>query len=579
MKIPSEMNPTNVTKAIRPEFWIWETVRWPGLTPVSREVDSLVRQLPKKWAVFAYKKSRTFLWAVFLGGTGTGKSTIFNALCGKHLSEAGVERPTTYGPLIYAHRNTPIERDFPFPELEIKRFAPQETQSGGHAGIPGQLLILEHQREELSHLALVDTPDLDSLEIRNREIGVDLYLLADVIIFVTSQEKYADEVPFDFFKRIHDEKKRYLLLLNKAEDRLGRQEVLSAFREHGLDLPPERLWVLPYVATSPSTALPDNRQFQDFAGTFAASLGKGEALPLLEDERDKRVAELDQQLGRFFTLLDQEAQAAKKWLDQLESYFQSSCEDLLEQQREHFNAESRQYLQAEIRRLFGRYDVLGKPRRLIAQATMLPLRLFGVRPRKTPETHKEALLRIRQRIDLAPIQAAIESFNRRVLEQLSPADETSLLYERLRDSGLALTDDEIRHQIWEEQERLALWLEKTFQEMAKGIPKRKEWGIYSTSILWGALILSFEATLGGGITMLDAALDSALAPFVTRGAVEIFAYRELQKVARQLMKRYQRGLLSVLALQRDRYIECLQALITPQETLTAISDQWKAVRE
>ena len=304
--------------------------------------------------------------------------------------------------------------------------------------------------------------------------------------------------------------------------------------------------MLPYLASSPATTLPDNEQFQSFVGTFAASLGKGEALHLLEDERNKRVVELDQQMGRFFTLLEQEGQAADKWLEQLDGFFQSSCDDLLEQQREHFNAESRQYLQAEIRRLFGRYDVLGKPRRLLARLTMLPLRLFGIKPKKTPETHREALLRIRQRIDLAPIQAAIEGFNRRVLEQLSPADETSTLYEKLREPELVLTDDEIRHQIWEEQERLALWLEKTFQEMAKGIPKRKEWGIYSTSILWGALIISFEATLGGGITMLDAALDSALAPFVTKGAVEIFAYRELQKVAKQLVKRYQRGLLSVL---------------------------------
>ena len=67
--------------------------------------------------------------------------------------------------------------------------------------------------------------------------------------------------------------------------------------------------------------------------------------------------------------------------------------------------------------------------------------------------------------------------------------------------------------------------------------------------------------------MLDMALDSALAPMVTKGAVELFAYREIQKIARELAKRYQDGVLAPIRAQRDRYEACLGKLMTPQETL------------
>ena len=65
-----------------------------------------------------------------------------------------------------------------------------------------------------------------------------------------------------------------------------------------------------------------------------------------------------------------------------------------------------------------------------------------------------------------------------------------------------------------------------------------------------------------------------MAPFVTKGAVELFAYQELHKIARQLAKRYQEGVLSVLHEQRDRYVEGIQSLTTPKGTM----DELEALR-
>jgi hypothetical protein len=165
---------------------------------------------------------------------------------------------------------------------------------------------------------------------------------------------------------------------------------------------------------------------------------------------------------------------------------------------------------------------------------------------------------------------SILKFNRLVLEKLSPSDETAPLFGKMREHGVLMNDKEIKQRAWEEQDQMAAWLEETFNKLSRGIPKTKEWGIYSTSLLWGILILSFETVVGGGFTVVDAALDTALAPFVTKGAVELFAYHEIQKVAKELAKRYQEGLVSVVRQQRDRYEHCIKAQITPLEDLETL---------
>ena len=175
-----------------------------------------------------------------------------------------------------------------------------------------------------------------------------------------------------------------------------------------------------------------------------------------------------------------------------------------------------------------------------------------------------------RKADIRPIREGIEKFNRLVLEGLSPPSDGAPLNKALRHHGIALSDQEIEEALRDNQERLFEWLEETFQSLSQGLPLSKKWGMYSTSVLWGILILAFETTVGGGFTVLDAALDSALAPFVTKGTAELFAYREIQKIARELAQRYQEGLLSILRLQRSRYEASLGALLTPKETLEEI---------
>lgn len=546
------------------------TVQCPGLGPESREIPGLREEFCKRLAVHFYKSQRPYLWVVFLGGTGTGKSTLFNVFCGESLSETGVERPKTRGPIIYAPRQRLITRDFPFPDLEVKWSSLEDQQLKPVSGIPGHLFIIEHDRESLLHLVVVDTPDLDSIEPENRRLAADLYLLADVIVFVTSQEKYADEIPYQFLLTIIREKRPHFVLVNKAEANLTAEEVLGLLESHGVSLAGDRLWLIPYAPQKPFEVISRQPLFADFIQKLWDEFADAGA-PLLERLESERLLDLRKRLGRLEHLLKEESQASQQWLGRLEELFSNICSDLIEGQKERFATLSRDYLQREIRKLYAKYDVLARPRRLVRQVFLTPLRLLGLHREDKVSIREEALSRVRQKIDPTAVQAALERFNREVLAELSPADETAPLFRELRHPGVLLTDEEIQEFILLEQNRLARWLQETFEKLSQGIPRGKEWGIYSTSVLWGLLLLSFETAVGGGFTLVDAALDTALAPFLTKGAVELFAYHEIQKVARELAGRYEQGLVSVLREQRDRYRQCLDKLMTPAETLDSLA--------
>jgi hypothetical protein len=249
-----------------------------------------------------------------------------------------------------------------------------------------------------------------------------------------------------------------------------------------------------------------------------------------------------------------------------------SSEEFVRDQRKSFSSKNQDAIKGEIRRLFSKYDVLAKPRQLIRETLLLPLRFIGLVEKRDDRNYREELRKVRRKIDLVPIRTAVEKFNRRVLEKLSPQHEKAPLFEKLREPGISLTHEEIKALVWKAQDQLDEWLEKRFESLAASLPRTKRWGIYSTSVLWGIMIVSLEVAVGGGFTILDAVLGSALAPFVTKGTVELFAFHEIQRITRELADRYRKGLLSVINAQKERYEHCLQSLLMPPEAKKALQE-------
>ena len=136
---------------------------------------------------------RPLLVVMLMGGTGVGKSTLLNALAGGTIAPASFTRPTTRDPIVYYHES--VRPDRLDPALRHCRLIP-------------------HDRPNLEHKIIVDTPDVDSTELSNRDKLLRLLPVADVILYVGSQEKYHDQIVWDIFQQ-QRKRRAFAFVLNK----------------------------------------------------------------------------------------------------------------------------------------------------------------------------------------------------------------------------------------------------------------------------------------------------------------------------------------------------------------------------
>ncbi|MGB8359948.1 MAG: dynamin family protein, partial [Acidimicrobiia bacterium] len=156
------------------------------------------------------------LVVVFAGPTGSGKSTLVNSLVGRDMSETGSLRPTTSEPVIVASQpNAPRFETLTGVECEV---------------VIGSAPIL-------GVMALVDTPDIDSTALDHRRKAEALVDRADVVVFVTSALRYADDVAWQVLRRAVSRGADVIHVLNRATS--GTSGAVSDFRSllrsEGLD--------------------------------------------------------------------------------------------------------------------------------------------------------------------------------------------------------------------------------------------------------------------------------------------------------------------------------------------------------
>jgi len=147
-----------------------------------------------------------YLTVGFLGGTGVGKSTLMNALAGSKIASASHRRPHTEQALIYRHAETNpppalVSTDLPWREIK-------------------------HKANTIKQILLCDLPDFDSLMGEHREYVLSFLEHLDVLIWVTSPEKYADGRFYQFLEMVPKASQNFYFVLNKA-DLLFRGESLE----------------------------------------------------------------------------------------------------------------------------------------------------------------------------------------------------------------------------------------------------------------------------------------------------------------------------------------------------------------
>ncbi|WP_229398967.1 GTPase [Micromonospora okii] len=260
------------------------------LEAVRRFLDAVDGQLPDARLVPAHTLveragarlalSRDHTLVALAGATGSGKSSLFNALARLDLSPVGVRRPTTgvahacvWGPLDGANRLLDWVGVLPRHRFVRESALDADDESALHG------------------LVLLDLPDFDSVQHSHR-LEVDRLLgLVDLVVWVVDPQKYADRVIHtSYLREFHRHRDVTLVVLNQA-DRLPPAELPRVLDDLRRLLDADGLGGVPLLAT---TAV-DPSGITELRATLERTVAERQAaLRRLAGDVDTVVAGLDE---------------------------------------------------------------------------------------------------------------------------------------------------------------------------------------------------------------------------------------------------------------------------------------------
>ncbi len=147
------------------------------------------------------------------GATGSGKSSLFNALAGIPVATVGARRPTTSLPtaVVWGGEDADPLLDW----LDV----PRRHRTARESALDGG------EQDELRGLVLIDLPDHDSTAVAHRLEVNRLVRLVDLLVWVVDPQKYADEaLHAQYLQQMTEYQDVMVLVLNQI-DRLPAEQV------------------------------------------------------------------------------------------------------------------------------------------------------------------------------------------------------------------------------------------------------------------------------------------------------------------------------------------------------------------
>ena len=162
------------------------------------------------------------------GATGSGKSSLFNALVGADVATIGARRPTTSRPTagIWGDADASELLDW----LGVQERHIVDTSAPGDDGAATGPVRVE-VAGSLDGLVLLDLPDFDSRELAHRREAERILELVDVFVWVTDPQKYADARLHDEFVSLMSQHDAVTLAVLNQADRLSGEAVKTVGKD------------------------------------------------------------------------------------------------------------------------------------------------------------------------------------------------------------------------------------------------------------------------------------------------------------------------------------------------------------
>jgi energy-coupling factor transporter ATP-binding protein EcfA2 len=257
----------------------------PGAEQAAAERTALLSQIDD-YLLPRVRQSAAPILVALVGSTGAGKSTLVNSIIGAKVSLTGVRRPTTNSPVLACH---PDEMGW-FAENMFLPTMPRVRQEG--LARPGRdgLLVLAGTEAMPKGIALLDTPDVDSVAASHREFAYQFLDASDLWLFMTSATRYADAAVWELLRHARTRGAALGVVLSRVPE-AHRDELTTHFGAM-LDangITPTRRFVIPETTVTDgllpeevfapvkdwmtSTARQEDRRVAVLTQTMAGTLG------------------------------------------------------------------------------------------------------------------------------------------------------------------------------------------------------------------------------------------------------------------------------------------------------------------
>ncbi|GAA4233081.1 dynamin family protein [Actinomadura meridiana] len=199
----------------------------PGVQEAREARDELRDQL-QDYVLPRIQAAGAPMLVVLGGSTGAGKSTLVNTLVGARVSATGVLRPTTSSPILVCHPDHArwfLEGPLLPGMGRVRGPAPD--------AIAGDQLVVITSDVLPPGLALLDSPDFDSVFEDHFEFATKLMAAADLWLCVTTAARYADAQVWQMLQRARENGATIGVVLSRVPQGDGTQsdEVVEHFGE------------------------------------------------------------------------------------------------------------------------------------------------------------------------------------------------------------------------------------------------------------------------------------------------------------------------------------------------------------
>jgi len=495
-----------------------------------------------------------------LGGTGAGKSVLFNSLIAARVSKVGVRRPCTKGAVICC----------PTSFIHILKDFCEEWDLGSESEIfPCDL-------DNFQNVILVDTPDFDSVERSNQIISDHFFILSDVILFVASQEKYADLLGRNVIRHAFTWKKEVRVVLNKAVSESAFEDFQQSLRDEFQEIELNRI---DRVLGTPDI-LPLDGQVQPICNLFQRFQSIEEVKKLRCEEYSRLRSKALESVETTIESIQGLQARVQRVIRDINSALERVIEGIELRLDVSGSKDIEEKIQARLENLLRKYDILYAPRTALRGAfRKIFSTIRGIVPFKWPignETSENESISIDRfmQIDcgysLPHIEASIARFNLKVAEVLSSDEDFSDFRRIALESCERFTSEQIRTFYEESFPKIEELLELEFEKFKEGLSTTDEIKLYGSYTLWAVFLVTAEVAIGGGLTLLDMVLNTAIVPFIPKWLLKLKIVDILRDIAERVDSQRRDALREILGNQARVYNVAFSSLVPDDESVDAL---------